>query len=157
MIDELGSINTSGNNLTNTFNIKGIIMNWGAVRIDHVFPSEMIPMIAYHGDEDPIVNIDSTASGSGGGSRWLHNALVANDVCSDLSVAPGAGHSPPIFLPPSFRMSKASCFFKSVFCEDCNSVYVEEAVPANCSSASTSTFDVHSGSQILAFPNPFED
>jgi hypothetical protein len=131
LINELGSISTSGNDLTNTFNIKGIIMNWGAVRMDDVSPTEMIPMIAFHGEDDPIVNIDISALGSGG-SRWLHNELVANGVCSDLTVAPGAGHSPPVLISPEFRMSKASCFFRSLFCDDCISVYVEENVEADC-------------------------
>lgn len=154
-VDSLGRIDTSGNNLTTTFNIKGIIMNWGAVRIDDVSPAEMIPMIAFHGGEDPIVSIDSTALGSGG-SRWLHNVLVANDVCSDLTVAPEAGHSPPILFPPSFRMSKASCFFKSLFCNDCNSVDVEQVIPADCSSTITSTVNINSVREIQVFPNPFE-
>jgi acetyl esterase/lipase len=156
IMDALGSLDASGNDLTTTFNIKSIIMNWGAVRMDDVAPSEMIPMIAFHGDEDPIVPIDSTPLGSGG-SRWLHNQLVANEVCSDLTVAPGAGHSPPVLFPPVFRMSKASCFFKSLFCEDCNSVYVEENVPAGCSSISTSTTSMHSTREIHIFPNPFQD
>ncbi len=132
LIDLLGSLNTSGNNLTTTFTLKGLFMSWGAVRIEDVSPAEMIPMIAFHGDEDPIVNIDSTALGSGG-SRWLHNALVENNVCSDLTVAPEAGHSPPVLFAPNFRMSKASCFSKSLFCEECNTVYTEEVIEANCS------------------------
>lgn len=133
MIDTLGSVNTSGNDLRNTFALKGLIMNWGFLRTEDVSPAEMIPMIAFHGEDDPIVNIDSTALGTGG-SRWLHQELVENNVCSDLTVAPGAGHSPPDLISPEFRMSKASCFFKSLFCEDCNSVYAEEKIEANCSS-----------------------
>jgi hypothetical protein len=153
--DSLGSLVTSGNDLSDTFSLKGIIINWGAVRTDDITPSEMIPMIAFHGDEDPIVPIDSNALGAGG-SRWLHNALVANNVCSDLTVAPGAGHSPPILISPSFRMSKASCLFKSLFCNDCNSVYVEENVPANCS-MTTSSNATKSTSSVQVFPNPFHD
>lgn len=130
----LGSIDTSGNDLTNTFDIKGLIMNWGSVRIDDVAVEELIPMIAFHGEDDPIVPIDEDGLGLGsGGSRWLHEQLVANGVCSDLTVALGAGHSPPVLFPPSFRMPKASCFFKSLFCDSCSTVYAEENVQANCS------------------------
>jgi len=109
-------------------------MNWGSVRIDDVAAEELIPMIAFHGEDDPIVPIDEDGLGLGsGGSRWLHEQLVANGVCSDLTVAPGAGHSPPVLFPPSFRMPKASCFFKSLFCDSCSTVYAEENVQANCS------------------------
>lgn len=132
LVDLLGPLDTSGNDLTSTFNIRGLFMSWGAVRIADVSPAEMIPMIAFHGEEDPIVNIDSTPFGSGG-SRWLHNNLAENNVCSDLTVAPGAGHSPPVLFPPNFRMSKASCFSKSLFCQECETVYVEEVIEANCS------------------------
>jgi acetyl esterase/lipase len=131
--DDLGSLVTSGNSLNTTFEIKGLIMNWGSIRMDDISPDEMIPMIAFHGEDDSLVPIDDTPFGAGG-SRWLHNELVANSVCSDLTVAPGAGHSPPVLLPPNFRMPKASCFFKSLFCEGCNSVYVEDNIEANCSS-----------------------
>ena len=41
--DQLGAIGTSGNNLTTTFDLKGLIINWGSLRIDDVSPSEMIP------------------------------------------------------------------------------------------------------------------
>lgn len=156
LVDTLGLLDTSGNDLTNTFDLKGIINNWGSVRIDDVSPSEIIPMIAFHGDEDPIVNIDSIAIGSGG-SRWLHNQLVENEVCSDLTVAPGAGHSPPVLISPVFRMSKASCFFKSLFCENCNTVYVEENVPADCSSIYTSTVEVDLANEVLVYPNPYHN
>jgi hypothetical protein len=54
-------------------------------------------------------------------------------------------------------MSKASCFFKSVFCDDCNSVYVEEVVAADCSSTMTSTDQANSVSKVQVFPNPFEN
>lgn len=153
MADSLGNIDVSGNDLTTTFDLKGIIMNWGAVRIDHVSPSEMVPMIAFHGDEDPIVPVDSSALGSGG-SRWLHNALVQNEICSDLTIAPGAGHSPPVLFPPGFRMPKASCFFKRLFCAECNSVYVEENIPANCATTVSASNDLNQGSILRVFPNP---
>jgi acetyl esterase/lipase len=156
LVDSLGSLETSGNALTNTFKLRGIINNWGSVRIDDVSPPEMIPMIAFHGEEDPIVPIDSIALGSGG-SRWIYNQLVANSVCSDLTVAPGAGHSPPILIAPSFRMPKASCFFKSIFCNVCSSVYETQNVPANCSTTMSAGDNEFSVNQVLVYPNPFHD
>ena len=156
LVDTLGLINTSGNNLTSSFTLKGIIMNWGFVQIDHVAPSEMIPMIAFHGEDDPIVPIDSIDLGSGG-SRWLHNQLVANNVCSDLTVAPGAGHSPPVLFAPGFRMPKTSCFFKSLFCNSCSSVYEEQNVSADCSSSTTAVNIDYSIEKVFVYPNPFKD
>lgn len=55
----LGNIDTSGNALTNTFSLKGVYNNWGAIGKDFIDQSEMLPMISFHGDADPTVNIDS--------------------------------------------------------------------------------------------------
>ena len=84
--------------------------------------------------------------------------LVAQGTCSDLTVDPNGGHG--VYDNPEgakFRVQKTSCFFKSSFCEDCSSVYVEEAIPANCASTPTSTVDVDLDNQIGVFPNPSTD
>jgi acetyl esterase/lipase len=156
---ELGNLYTSGNNLTNTYAIKGIFNNWGGVAENEVDGDEMIPTIAFHGELDTTVLIDadnSFAHYTLNGSRTLHNALTANSICSELTVDTAGGHG--IFRNASseFRAQRASCFFKSVFCNNCASLYTTDSVPSNCS-IPLSINGSHFESEIHVYPNPFEN
>ncbi|MEL6594247.1 MAG: alpha/beta hydrolase, partial [Bacteroidota bacterium] len=91
IVNQYGALDSSGNNLTESFDIKGVFNNWGAALRATYQPEEMRPMISFHGDMDPTVPIDSSAEGLFG-SRVLHNALLAQGVCSDLSVGVNEGH-----------------------------------------------------------------
>ncbi|MCI4648032.1 alpha/beta hydrolase fold domain-containing protein [Phaeodactylibacter sp.] len=153
-VSNLGLLNTAGNDINDEFTIKGVFNNWGNVQSAGVSESDQIPMIAFHGENDPIVRIDSSQMGDWG-SRVLHEYLVAQGICSDLTVDPNGGHG--VYDNPEgakFRVQKTSCFFKSIFCEDCSSAYAEEAVPANCASATTSTVNVAVAQKTEVFPNP---
>lgn len=160
----LGNLNNSGNNLTNSFTIKGIFNDWGAMLKESIQPSEMLPMVSFHGDADSTVAIDSTFGGGcihlekSYGSRAMHNLLIENGVCSDLSVKIGGGHGvyqDSIFGTP-FRVGRVACFFKSVFCNNCTSFYQEDSIPANCSTIAAID-DPISESEIHIYPNPFFD
>ena len=59
---ELGNLYTSGNNLTNTYSIKGIFNNWGGITESEVDVEEMIPTVAFHGALDTTVLIDADNS-----------------------------------------------------------------------------------------------
>jgi predicted esterase len=153
-VSNLGLLNTAGNDINDEFTIKGVFNNWGNVQSAGVSESDQIPMIAFHGENDPIVRIDSSQMGDWG-SRVLHEYLVVQGICSDLTVDPNGGHG--VYDNPEgakFRVQKTSCFFKSIFCEDCSSAYAEEAVPANCASATTSTVNVAVAQKTEVFPNP---
>lgn len=155
-VSNLGLLDTFGNNLNHEFSIKGVFNNWGNVDSAGISPSDNIPMIAFHGENDPIINIDT--SQLGWGSRALHTFFSEQGICSDLTVDPNGGHG--VYDNPEgakFRVRKTSCFFKSIFCEECSSVYVEEAIPADCSTAITSAVDISSESKIQVFPNPFDN
>lgn len=156
---ELGNLYTSGNNLTNTYSIKGIFNNWGGVTASEVDPDEMLPTVAFHGELDSTVLIDadnSFAQYTLNGSRAIHNELVANSICSELTVDTTGGHG--IFRNASskFRAQRASCFFKSVFCSNCSSFYTTDSVPTTCS-IPLSMAENGLGSQIKVYPNPFEN
>ena len=151
----LGSLDTSGNTYTNSFDLKGIFNNWGAVPINSIQSSEMIPQIAFHGELDQTVDIDTATSLIG--SRSIHYALLSNNICSDITIDSVGNHG--IFTDQAgaiFRASKASCFFRSVFCNDCQDVYTTDSIPANCSSTvglgETIILD-----KILAYPNPVKE
>jgi hypothetical protein len=151
----LGSLDTSGNTYTNSFDLKGIFNNWGAVPMNSMQSSEMIPQIAFHGELDQTVNIDTATTLIG--SRSIHYALLSNNICADITIDSVGPHG--IFTDRAgaiFRVSKASCFFRSIFCNDCQDVYTNDSIPANCSS----TVSINEPSvphNISAYPNPVQE
>jgi hypothetical protein len=129
----LGSIDSSGNNLKQTFSIKAIFNNWGAVAPGVLNPEELIPMISFHGELDQVVSID-TGQFTGYGSRVLHNMLNEQGICNDFTIDPKGGHG--IYRKKEgvvFRVGRAACFFKSLFCDSCADFFATEISPANCS------------------------
>jgi hypothetical protein len=139
--DSLGRIDTSGNAFRVPFRIKGLFNNWGGLQRDYFDAADAVPMISFHGDADTTVNIDSAADvqclaapPTVWGSRTLHNQVVAAGKCSNITVTIGGVHG--IFnasnAEKEFRVSKAACFFKSLFCGGCASVYTTDTIPANC-------------------------
>jgi poly(3-hydroxybutyrate) depolymerase len=129
---DLGSLNTSGNTLTNTFALKGVFNNWGSVFEAVIDTNEMLPMVAFHGALDTTVPIDKGDKGSLG-SREIYKALTANGVCADLTVQLDGGHG--IYLGTdgtAFRVKRAACFFKSIMCNTCSSFTANERVEPDC-------------------------
>jgi len=93
----------------------------------------MVPMVAFHGDQDTTVPIDTGEMGFSG-SRVISNLLDFNDVCFDLTVEPGGGNG--IYTNVSgteFRVGRASCFFKSIMCDNCTDFNATTRIDANCS------------------------
>lgn len=155
---ELGDLYTSGNNLTNSYSIKGVFNNWGGVTKTEVDINEMLPTVAFHGELDTIVQIDSDNSFlhyTLNGSRAIHYDLIANNICSEITVDTIGGHG--IFRNSSsvFRAGRASCFFKSVFCNICSNFYSTDSIPFNCS-LPLGVDEYNFGSNIKVYPNPSE-
>jgi predicted esterase len=155
----LGPLNTSGNNLTNTFSIKGVMNNWGGIGKEFITPEEMVPMISFHGDADSTVNIDSALAKSCVdppvvyGSRPLYTLLTNSGICSDLSIKVDGGHGVYNNAGNNYRVERTACFFKSVMCNTCTNFYSTDSIPANCSGvlgintpAANSAFSI--------YPNP---
>jgi acetyl esterase/lipase len=156
---ELGGLYTSGNNLTNRYSIKGIFNNWGGVTKSEVDIDEMLPTIAFHGGQDTVVRIDSDNSFSNyvlNGSRAIHSDLSANNICSELTVDTAGGHGIFRNASSAFRAGRASCFFKSIFCNTCSSYYTIDSIPSNCSTPS-SVNERNFDSTVRVYPNPFEN
>lgn len=138
----LGNIDSTGNSLTNTFILKGLFHNWGAIiNINYIKATNVIPMISFTGE------LDNVAPTDGGryldwpkypyiwGSRAIYNKLISEGGCGNLTVVPGGGHGVYDDTPEQvlFRIQKASCFFKSVFCNSCSSFYTTDSIAADCS------------------------
>jgi hypothetical protein len=155
----LGPLNTSGNNLTNSFSIKGIMNNWGAIGKNFIQQNEMVPMIAFHGDADSTVDIDSSFANSCVnpplvyGSRSLYTLFTNAGICADLSVKIGGGHGVYRFNGNNFRIDRTSCFFKSVMCNTCTNFYSTDSIPANCSVA-TGVDETAENKGFSVYPNP---
>ncbi|MBK7589280.1 MAG: alpha/beta hydrolase fold domain-containing protein [Bacteroidetes bacterium] len=115
---ELGNLFTSGNNLTNTYSFKGIFNNWGGVTESEVDLVEMLPTVAFHGALDTLVKIDSDNSFlhyTFNGSRAIHNNLIANNICSEITIDTTGGHGIYRNASSVFRAIYSKLFFKSVF------------------------------------------
>ena len=133
LAEKLGPLNSSGNNFKQPFSIKAIFNNWGAVSPIVIKPEELIPMISFHGELDKVVSIDVSPY-TGFGSRKLHNMLNEQGICNDFTIDPKGGHS--IYRDKEgaiFRVGRAACFFKSLFCDTCSNFLSIETVSANCS------------------------
>ena len=158
----LGPLNTSGNTLTNSFSIKGIMNNWGAIGKDFIQPNEMVPMIAFHGDADSTVDVDSAFANSCVnpplvyGSRSLFTLLTNAGICADLSVKIGGGHGVYRYNGNNFRIDRTACFFKSVMCNTCTNFYSTDSIPASCSTL-TSMGETAVGKGFSVYPNPSAD
>jgi predicted esterase len=156
---ELGNLYASGNNLNNTYTIKGVFNNWGGAVESEIDMDEMLPTISFHGELDTTVQVDSDTTFANytlNGSRALHNVLIANNICSELTVDTTGGHGIYRNASSVFRAQRASCFFKSVFCNNCTNFYTTDSIPANCASL----LNIESNSFIpfiKVYPNPFEN
>lgn len=158
----LGKLNTSGNTLTNTFTIKAIFNNWGGIYSQFYDNADALPMISFHGAVDGVVAIDSaldisclTVKPMIYGSRVLHNKLTALGKCSDLTVKPNGGHG--IYNnnidQDIFRIGRACCFFKSLFCNSCVNYYATDSVAAHCSAAQRISIE-NTDPSFIIYPNP---
>lgn len=160
---ELGHLDTSGNSLTETFSIKGVFNNWGAASLLLMKPDELVPTISFHATGDPIVSFDSTyiSSCAGAlmsyGSNQIHNYLNDYGVCNQLNIRQSSQHG---FYQDNagsiFRVGKATCFFRTVLCDDCSSYSTTEAIPAQCSATSELFIGNIDKDIFRIFPNPVE-
>ncbi|MEO1627231.1 MAG: T9SS type A sorting domain-containing protein [Bacteroidota bacterium] len=159
----LGPLNSSGNNFNTTFELQGVFNNWGLTLDNGISPSEMVPSIAFHGVLDGVTPIGTGPSFPGGpinsGSGTIHNYLLSNNVCSELTVDSLGRHG--IYrgnAGETFRVSRAACFFKSVFCDNCTSNYFTDSIPADCATTAplTLNLDIKAAHPLplRIFPNP---
>lgn len=153
---QLGAVSTSSNNLTNTFDIKGVFNNWGAAHGNTIDRNELRPIVSFHGTLDAVVSIDSGVYGLVG-SGILNDILLSEGVCSELTEKLNGTHG--IYqgqVGATFRVSRASCFFKSLFCNDCNDFYTNDSIHPTCS-LPTALSTTENDQKIYAYPNPFSE
>jgi acetyl esterase/lipase len=155
---ELGNLYNSGNGLSNRYTFKGIVNNWGGVTASEMDAAEMIPTVAFHGAQDTTVRIgadDSFLHYTLNGSEAIHNQLVAANICSELNVDPSGGHGIYRNASTAFRAGRTSCFFKRLFCSECEVFYATDSIAANCATALSIGDDP--SESIRMYPNPFKN
>jgi len=70
--DDCGNLETSGNDLRNTFKIKGLANMWGAVYDLAMLDNNNVPIVSFHGDADKLVPYDK--------GRMMKNVFLLNLV-----------------------------------------------------------------------------
>ena len=151
-----GSIDTSGNNFTHEFHFKGLFNNWGNTLGAAIETNELIPMISFHGVLDNTTPIGN--SNGRYGSAVIHDTLLSNNICSELTVDSTGGHG--IYKENTgidFRVMRASCFFKSLFCNNCSSMFYSDSISANCSTPMSVIEAEHNKELFKVYPNPVND
>jgi hypothetical protein len=118
-------------------------------------------MIGFAGDEDQISPIDSGFFYGCPryelmfGTRAIYDRLGNFGACSQINVKLHAGHG--VYNSTSaqgiFRIGKACCFFKSIFCGDCTTSYTTDSIPAACS-VNTSSLSIPLTEPLRIEPNP---
>ena len=104
---KLGTLEHSGNNLTNTFKIKAIANMWGALYDLSLLKDKRIPIISFHGTADEIVPYNegypfsSMKSDLGErlfdkmyGSKAIHERMNELRIHNEFYPIEGKGHSP---------------------------------------------------------------
>lgn len=124
-VNHVGLLDTTGNAHTFMPSIKGVVNNCGAIReVAHLGGQHDIPVISFHDEGDCVVPFGTgqvmsclcTPFQWVAGSNSIHNSLTADGKCHMLNRAPGVNHC---WYPSNAIIPKATCFLKSIMCEDC--------------------------------------
>lgn len=113
-----GGLNNAGNDLTNTYTVKGIAANSGCLNnTKYITQSNLVPVIFFHGEKDKVIPIDSGRTYSCMttqvvfGSRTLYQTLTQLGEPAVLHVDPTGDH---LSFGENFTNSNEVCFFNSV-------------------------------------------
>lgn len=151
--EELGDLKTSGNGLRRKFSVKGLFNNWGAVPSNEIETSELLPTIAFHGALDTLVELGIDSSYTNfilHGSEIMNEKLAVEGICSELNVDLFGGHGIFRFDQSAYRARRASCFFRRIMCNECQSLSTTDTMEATCP-----TYDYYV--PIAPYPNPTKD
>lgn len=128
-VDNVGELDTAGNNLPNNYTIKGVINHCGAISHVDVLDGHQIPVINFHNDPDCVVPygagqvmncLGCAAFYWVSGSNSIQARLNQNGVCTQR-------HARQELLPDHCTyyanplIKKAACFLKGILCNDCSS------------------------------------
>ncbi len=116
---KLGGLRNAGNELKNTYSIRGICNKWGAISDSNLLTTgSPVPVISFHGTADPLVPVDKgyflgCTRVPAFGSSCIYRRLLANTTACELHLKPGGLHQPGVYAA-AFTMSKTAAFFHQV-------------------------------------------
>lgn len=115
-----GSIDRSGNNLTNTYTIKGQGAMWGGIgNLDFITTENAIPTSFFHGFEDPIAPYGEGYAYScnempaTNGSGVIYPKYQSLNIKAVIHTAENQGHDPEIY-DNQFLADNLDCFFTEI-------------------------------------------
>lgn len=126
---EVGLLDTSGNDLTETYSIKGVINHCGAVSHVDVMDGHQIPVVSFHNNPDCVVPygggqvmncLGCAAFYWVSGSNAIQARLNTNGVCTQR-------HARSEILPNHCTyytqplLKRSACFLKGIMCDNCTS------------------------------------
>lgn len=126
-VDEVGLLDTTGNEFSITANIKGVVNSCGAVGlIDMIEAGSNIPVISFHDNQDVVVPYGYgqfvNCLIGGNGSNSINARLNTNNECTQLNtVINGILQAPHCSYPRNAVIGKSTCFIKDILCENCTS------------------------------------
>jgi predicted esterase len=133
-----GPINSSGNNLSANYSIKGVCDMWGGV-LDSTLINEnnAVPQISFHGVKDNIVPYDIGHFKQCPNYIFLYGALcihrqLLNDQTSSVVHLSKTGKHGPKEFSTEFIMDNTVCFFKSIIASENVSSQVVTDVTSSC-------------------------
>lgn len=136
-LNDLGLLDTAGNDLTETFAIKGVINNCGGIANTNqgVMDGQNIPVISFHTDGDcvvpyqsgPVLNCWPANCGAFfwvTGSDYIRAVLNQSEVCNSMNRR--IGNINHCDYPFNAIVGKSSCFIKDLLCDNCTSTVTDQ-------------------------------
>ncbi|MDZ4750039.1 MAG: alpha/beta hydrolase [Flavobacteriales bacterium] len=123
--EEVGDLNESGNIITQSFEIKAVVNNCGAVlNPNHLNDNENMPIQSFHDSNDVVVPYASGPAaiflfqfGFLYGSSVIYNTRISQQECAELHTVPGSLNH--CGFPVGNLVELSSCFLKRVMCGVC--------------------------------------
>lgn len=103
--EDLGDLETSGNNVRNKFNVRAVANMWGAAYDLSILENARVPIISFHGDEDMILpygydypfkaigELQKVFFNKMYGSKYIHERALELGIRSELHTFSGHGHT----------------------------------------------------------------
>lgn len=131
-LPDLGSIDCSGNNYKDDFDIKGVVNMWGAVSDLEMLDGNSVPILSFHGDKDDIVpyKYDYPFKAVGAFKKTLFNKMYgsyniqeraeSNRIPAELHTFKGWKHEPQVDKNDSINdnfyliQDKMDVFFRDI-------------------------------------------
>jgi len=145
---DYGHIDSTGNQYPRNYKIKGVLDICGAL-FDTTLMSDNIniPVISFHDSMDCVVNpyheylLNCTGNCHNlfamDGSAIIYSKALKNGTCAELNINPVLGHCASNY---NYIINRASCFFKQLFCNTCQSGrFNNESNYAGCDSLGSNT------------------